>query len=166
MGAGTWYDDVGMSKPAEEEDEADEAAASEEDEASAASEDEAAEVDEPKKAGVDEVDEADEPVKAEVDEAAKPSREGARERRAKSRRRAERKPQRVAIDVTAAPKARKKRELTVRATVVIAAALGAAGIAIVGTRESVLGEVMVVGGMLGLIAAIHMFGRLGPDEAV
>lgn len=52
-----------------------------------------------------------------------------------------------------------------RALVVLAAALGAGGIAIVGTRDSMLGEVMVVGGMLGLIAAIHMFGRLGPDEA-
>lgn len=102
---------------------------------------------------------------ADTEEAATAPRDRAKQR-ARARRRVERRPrrERAPVDPTLAPKARRRRELTVRALVILACASAVAGIAIVGTRESLLGEILVIAGMLGLIAGIHTFGRLGPDE--
>lgn len=114
---------------------------------------------------VDEVDEVDE--RPPTSDARSTSGRARAEARARDRRRTNRKPkrERAAIDLGAAARARKRRERIVRGMLVLAAALAAAGIAIVGTRESGLGAVLVVAGMLLLIGGIHSFGRLGPDES-
>ena len=52
---------------------------------------------------------------------------------------------------------------TIRKLVLGAAGCAIVGIALVGTQTSTPGVVLVVSGVLGLIAAIHRFGRLGPD---
>jgi hypothetical protein len=46
----------------------------------------------------------------------------------------------------------------------LAATTTIVGVAMVGIEESFWGGVMVVAGLLGMIATIHLFGRLGHDR--
>ena len=52
---------------------------------------------------------------------------------------------------------------TIRRLVIVSGAAAVLGIALVGTHESVIGAVLVIGGMLTLIGSIHKLGRLGVD---
>ena len=54
-------------------------------------------------------------------------------------------------------------EARIRKIIGGAAAAALAGIALVGTGPSILGMALLTAGVVGLIAGIHSFGRLGPD---
>lgn len=55
------------------------------------------------------------------------------------------------------------RARSIRTWLLGAAALAVVGIALVGTSTSTPGVVLVIVGVVGLVAGIHRFGRLGPE---
>jgi hypothetical protein len=92
-------------------------------------------------------DDVEDPATAEAPQKPRPRREP------KARRKRRREPAPVPVN----------RERTIRGIVVVASFVALIGLALVGTRDSGIGQWLVIGGLLTLIGSIHMLGRLGPD---
>ncbi len=89
-----------------------------------------------------------------------------RQRSAKTSKKGKRKKARDAEPRAAgtAPGASALRVLQHQRSVGLAASVSVVGLALVGTRESRVGAMVVVLGLLGLMWSVHRYGRLGTER--